>query len=57
MTPQELMDLATKAADDSNRVVGQQVNDHITASERIFVRGVSDAISKTAIELLRNPTS
>lgn len=57
MTPQELMDLATKAADDSNRVVDQQVNDHITASERIYARGVSEAISKTAIELIRNPTS
>lgn len=56
MTPEQLIDLATKAAEDAQRVANRQIDEHITASERIFARGVSDAISKTALELVRNPT-
>ena len=57
MTPEQLIDLATKAAEDAQRVANRQIDEHITASERIFARGVSDAISKTALELVRNPPS
>ena len=44
MTPEQLIDLATKAAEDAQRVANRQIDEHITASERIFARGVSDAI-------------
>lgn len=57
MTPEELLNLATKSAEDAQRVLARQVEDHITASERIYARGVSNAIAKTTLELLKNPTS
>ncbi len=55
MTPQELMDLATKAAKDAIEVTTKQVDEHITASERIHVRGVSEALSQAALALVANP--
>jgi hypothetical protein len=56
MTAQELIDLATKSAEDASRVARNNLDEQITAGERIFARGVSEAISKTALELIRNPT-
>lgn len=57
MTPQELIDIATKTAEDAQRVVERQLNEQITAGERLSARSVSEQISRTALELIKNPTS
>lgn len=57
MTPQELMAMAKQMAVDGNEVNDKLINNHITAGERIFVRQVSEELSRAAIELIKNPTS
>lgn len=57
MTPDELMAMSTRSAEESVRVSSAMLEAQLAASEQIQARGVSDAISKAAVELLKNPTS
>lgn len=57
MTPQELLAMqidATRSVVDLQR---QVLDDAVTAAERIAARQVNAAVTATALEIARNPTS
>lgn len=57
MTAEELIALSTKMADETNRVLEQQLQVQLNAGDRLHARGVSKALSEAAVALLKNPTS
>lgn len=57
MTPDELIDLSTRAAEQANRVALQALAGQIDAAERIAARQVSDALAAAGVEILRDPNA
>lgn len=57
MTPDELIDLSTRAAEQANRVALQALAGQIDAAERIAARQVSDALARAGVEILRDPNA
>lgn len=57
MTPDELIDLSTRAAEQANRVALQALAGQIDAAERIAARQVSDSLAAAGVEILRDPNA
>lgn len=57
MTPQELLALQIDAARSVVELQRQVLDDAVTAAERIAARQVNAAVTATALEIARNPTS
>lgn len=57
MTPEELMDMATRAAEQANRVALAGLHGQIDAAERIAARRVSDSLAQVGVEILRDPNA
>jgi len=57
MTPEELMKLSTQSAEEALRLSADMLDANLVAGDQVHARGVSDALSKAAIDLVRNPTS
>lgn len=57
MSPQELNDLATKSANEQIDLQHKLVENHLDESDRIAARQVTEALSRSALDLISDPTS
>lgn len=57
MTPEQLMALATRSAEDVTRVSLAALNGQIDAAERIAARQVSDRLANVGADILARPTT
>jgi hypothetical protein len=57
MTPQELLELATKSTSDQIDLNHRMVENHLDETDRISARQTAEAISAASLSLISNPTT